>query len=656
VASTERRFAILATLGVLALAALGPVHSIAGVAAEKAGSIRLDLDAREIDRKIIHVREVIPVRAGELTLYYPKWIPGEHGPTGPIGQLAGLRVEGVTSGKPLEWRRDLADMYAIHCDIPEGESEIAVTFDVLTTPEGSTWGPEVSASSQLALLNFNQCLLYPSGVSPDSVMFTAGVMLPKQWRSASALPPSRTSVVLDSWGCAFAPVSLTRLVDSPVLMGRFTRRVELNAGDAKPAALFMAADSRAALEVPADRLAHFRAVVAEAKALFGARHYDHYEFLLSLSDHVAPLGLEHHECTDIRDQERSLLDPTLALANGDLYAHEYAHSWNGKYRRPTGLATPDYQTPMTGELLWAYEGLTHYLGFVLGARAGFFTAQEYRDALASDTAFLETERGRDWRPLVDTGVEAQLLYSAPKEGTARRRGVDFYAEGALAWLEADAVLREKSGGRVTLDDFLRRFHGGADSAPRLSPYALDEVLAALNALAPYDWKTFFADRVDRVTPHPPLAALERHGWRLAWRDSSSDYYRALEDYNEEINLEHSIGVKVAAASTHASATAESEAGEIRDVVPGSAAANAGLAPGMKLVAVNGRAWSSEVLHDAVRATAKGEPLELLVSNTEYFHTYALDYHGGERYPWLERIPGRADLLSDVIRPRAATRK
>ena len=603
-----------------------------------AGGITLALDASEIAKKIVHTHEQIPASPGPLTLFYPKWIPGEHGPTGPLTGVAGLKLS--AAGRPLEWRRDLEDMYAIHCDVPSGASGVTVDFDQQTAQENAGFTSGASATAQLAVLNWNQHLLYPAGTPAEQITFTASLRIPEGWHAATALPLARQSgAALD-----FRPGSLVTLVDSPVQMGSHTRTVPLNPGEPRPVFLHLAADSRAALEIDDGEIAHFRALVAEARALFGARHYNQYHFLFTLSDHVASFGLEHHESSDDRDQERALVDPQLRLAVSNLLSHEYSHSWNGKYRRPADLTTPDFQKPMKDDLLWVYEGLTQYLGCLLAARSGIETPEQYRENLAIKAAALESGRGRDWRPLLDTAVEAQLLYEAPTEGESWRRGTDFYDEGLLIWLEADAILREKSGGKLSLDDFCRRFHGGEDSPPRVLTYTRDDVIGALNALAPYDWSTFFHDRVDRIAPHPPLAGVEAEGWRLAWRDSSSEFYRASETSNKEIDLEYSIGVLLGNQDGD-------DQGRIKDIVPGSAAAKAGIAPGMKLVAINGRRWSKETLHDAIKATASGGPLELLVENTEFFRTCRLDYRGGERYPWLERIPGRRDVLSELIRAR-----
>jgi predicted metalloprotease with PDZ domain len=609
--------------------------------ARAGATITLSVDATAAARKTIHTHEVLAVSPGALTLLYPKWIPGEHGPTGPLMGVAGLKI--MSGTQVIAWQRDLDEMYSIHCNVPAGANALTIDFDMVTAQENTGFSAGASSSAQLCVLNWNQHVLYPAGIPADQITVTATLRIPDGWHAATALPtavPGATSI-------QFSPVSLFTLVDSPVQMGAYTKSVALNPGDAKPVTLHLAADSRAALEMTPEQTQRLKNLVAEAHALFGARHYNSYHFLWTLSDHVAAFGLEHHESSDDRDPERSLIDPDLYLGDATLLTHEYSHSWNGKYRRPADLTTPDFQKPMETDLLWVYEGLTQYLGALLAARAGLYTPEQYRSYLAIRVAQLETERGRSWRPLVDTATEAQLLYFAPIEGQAWRRGTDFYDEGTLIWLEADAKIRALTAGRKSLDDFCRAFHGGADSAPKVVTYTFDDVVDALNQIAPFDWATFLRDRVEKVNPHAPVGGIEADGWRLAWRDSSSDVYKASEVVDKRIQLMYSIGLTVSDDESGG------KAGMIVDVVPGGVADRAGIAPGMELVAVNGREWNKDVLREAVRATAHGEPLELLVKNAEYFRSCKLDYKGGERYPWLERIPGRPDVLSELIKPRAA---
>jgi predicted metalloprotease with PDZ domain len=599
------------------------------------GTITLAVDATEAPQKLLHVRESIPVDAGALTLYYPEWIPGEHGPTGPLTDMAGLHLSGA--GKPIAWRRDDVDMYAFHLEVPAGVKALDVRFDFMAAAAPVGFSAAASCTQQLVLLSWNQVLLYPAGSTSDALTFAASLTLPTGWKYGTALP-------VDGEGggaIRFAPASLTTLVDSPVIAGVYFRRVDLAADPAQHEYIDMACDSREGLAMPDSQVACYKHLMVESFALFGARHYRDYHFLLSLSDHVAHFGLEHHESSDDRAVERMWLDNDLRIGASNLLPHELVHSWNGKYRRPTGLATPDYHEPMKGELLWVYEGLTQYLGFVLGARSGVRTAQQSEDNLASVAATLDNRPGRTWRPLEDTAIEAQRLYEASPLWQSYRRGTDFYNEGLLMWLEADVQIRQLSHGTRSLDDFCKAFHGLPSGAPKVAPYTFEDVVRTMNGVAPYDWRAFFRTHLESLSPRAPFGGIEGGGWKVAYTDSISAFMKAIGAANKTTDLEFSIGIVV-----------QNEDAVITDVLPGSPAAKAGVVPGEKLVAVNGRHWSKEVLLDAVRATKTGAPLELLVDNNEFYRACRLDYSGGARYPRLVRDAAAPDVLSEILAAHA----
>ncbi len=590
------------------------------------GTIRLDVDATQAARKIFHARLSIPAKPGPLTVYYPKWIPGEHGPTGPIINLTGL--EFYAAGKRIPWRRDDVDMYAFHCDIPAGADALDARLDFLSGVESERFSAGASATDKLAVLNWNQVVLYPAGSNIHDLTYQATLRIPPGWKYGTALPIANAAGA-GGGTVEFAPAPLTTLVDSPVLMGIYYRAVSLAPGHE----IDMAADSEAALAMPTPTEKAYEKLVAETGALFGARHYRDYHFLVTLSDHVEHFGLEHHESSDDRVGERALIEAGLRLRSAGLLPHEFVHSWNGKYRRPAGLATPDYQTPMKGDLLWVYEGLTSYLGDVLTARSGLWTAAEARDALANMAAGLDNLPGRDWRPLEDTAVAAQLLYEAPRTWGARRRGTDFYNEGVLIWLEADTVIRRETQGRRSLDDFCRAFFGGESGRPELKTYNFDDLVAALNRVAPYDWASFFRDRLTRTGPRAPLGGIEDGGWTIVYTETPNEFLTDPEEGVKLTDFRYSIGLRI---------TPE---GEVLDALPGKPGAEAGIVPGMRLMAVNGRKWTPEILREALRARG---PLELLMSNDDYYKTYKLNYTGGERYPHLERVADKPDLLSKIL--------
>jgi predicted metalloprotease with PDZ domain len=605
--------------------------------APAAAQIELNVDARDVARKLLHAQMKIPAAPGALTLVYPKWLPGEHGPTGPITDLVGVRFS--AAGKPIAWKRDPVDMYAFHVEVPAGATAVEVSLDFLSpsSPEGFT--SAASATPHLALLTWNQLLLYPQGSNSNELTFKPRLRLPSGWKYGTALRTARET----GERVEFAPVSLTTLVDSPVLTGEYFRAVPLDASD-RDVEIDIAADSAAALAMSPKLFESLRELVVQADALFGARHFDRYRFLFTLSDHVAHFGLEHHESNDTRMPERTLLDDTLGRLGIWVLSHEYVHSWNGKYRRPAGLATTNFQEPMLGELLWVYEGLTQYLGNLLAARSGLWTPEQYRERLATVAADLDHRPGRAWRPLVDTTVAAQLLYAAANEWTAYRRSVDFYNEGWLIWLDADTLIREQTQGRRSLDDFVRAFYGGASGPPIVKPYTVDDVVKTLNEVHPYDWRTFLMTRVSSTGDHAPLGGIERGGFRLVYNDTRNKHMKDVEEGGEDelMDAAFSIGIRV------------QEDGDLQDVIPGTPAYEAGIAPGMKLIAVNGRRFSADVLRDALQpTTAKPATLTLLIENQEFFTQHALRHEGGLREPHLERDGSKPDLLEQIIAPVAA---
>ena len=602
-------------------------------------TVTIFVDATSAPRKIFHAKLKIPASAGDLTLYYPKWIPGEHAPDGPVIDLTGLKFS--ASGKPLKWRRDLLDGFTLHVEVPTGATEVNAELDYVspaTLEPGFSAGS--SATDKMAVISWNQVLLYPKGSTSDDLTYVASLKLPGNWKFGTALPIASTTGDQPNGETQilFQPVTLTTLVDSPVITGEFLKVVKL--ADDPLTEMDIAADSAAALAAPQEVWDHYKNLVEQTNKLFGAHHYRDYHFLLSLSDHVAHFGLEHHESDDSRIGERGLVDDGERKGSADLLPHEYVHSWNGKYRRPADLATPDYQQPMQDDLLWVYEGLTNYLGTVLTARSGLLTDKEARDNLALTAAELDHTPGRTWRNLQDTADAAPQLYFAPHAWQSWRRGVDFYDEDTLNWLWADVLIRQQSKGKKTLDDFCKLFHGAPNTAPMVKTYTFEDVVNALNQIVPYDWRGFWTERLTNHGPGAPLGGIEGSGWNLVYDEVPSEMDRAGESNSHFIDAAYSIGIDL------------HEDGTISDTIEGMPAALAGIGPGMKLVAVNGRQYSPEILRDAIK-TGKNTtaPLELLVENTEYYKTYKLDYHGGERYAHLVRDESKPDLLSEIYKPK-----
>jgi len=597
-------------------------------------NISIAVDATEAPRKILHAKLRIPAAAGTLTLYYPKWIPGEHAPDGPVIDLTGLKFS--AGGKALTWRRDLKDGWTINVEVPAGQNEVLADLDYLE-PANLVGGFSAgsSATDKLLILSWNQVVLYPKGWNSDDITYSASLKIPDGWKYATSLPVSNAN----GSDLHFGPVSLTMLVDSPVLTGQYMKAVPLTTGQPS-AELDVAADSAAALEPPQEVWDHYKNLVAQAGSLFGAQHYQHYHFLYTLSDHVAHFGLEHHESDDSRVGERGLVDETDRKLEASLLPHEYVHSWNGKYRRPAGLATLDYQVSMQGDLLWVYEGLTEYLGSILTARSGLWTPDQYREYLAGVAADLDHLPGRTWRNLQDTADAAPQLYFTPHTWYSWRRSTDFYDEDTLNWMWVDAIIRQQSKGSKSLDDFCKLFHGAPGGPPMVKPYTFEDVVKSLNDVVPYDWSAFWTERLTNHGPGAPLTGIQETGWKLVYDETPTDYYRSDEREDGQVREVYTIGLRLR------------DDGAVIDTIEGMMAAKAGIGPGMKIVAVNSRRFSADALHDAIKGAKGGsQPIELLVENTDYFNTYKLDYHEGEKYPRLVRDESKPDLMADILKAK-----
>ena len=604
--------------------------TVASLASAQTGvSERLLVDATDAPRNILHSTVTIPVAPGPFTLVYPKWIPGNHRPTGPIQNLTGLHIK--AGGEDLAWQRDLVDMYAFHFQAPAGVKEVTATFDTITYA-----GERSAASSKVLDLLWNQVVLYPKDTATDAVQVTASIRLPEGWKFGTALPVKSQS----GSSAEFDAVNLTRLVDSPLIAGLYYRQIALTpAGETPVHVIDMVGESRESLEMTDKDLASYKQLVAETGKLFGSRHYAQYHFLWTLSNQTAHHGLEHHESSDNGTAEEVFSDDKVHNLEADLLPHEFIHSWNGKYRRPAGLVTPNYQIPMQGDLLWVYEGLTDYLGNILAARIGLRSPEQFRENLAFTAAELDHRAGRTWRPLQDTATSVQIVFGAASQWTSWRRSADYYPEGYLLWLEVDAMIRRQSNGQKSLNDFCRIFHGGPGGHPAVVPYKFEDVVAALNQVTPYDWAKLLRERLDSKSAHAPLGGIENGGWKLIYTAEKNATMEAEEKTANVLDTRFSLGMML------------TKEGEVRDVVPGSPAYQAGLGPGMKVIAVNERRWSKDVMRTALHtATLNHKPIAILAENGEYFSTYTVNYDGGEKYPHLVRDEIKTDVLSLIASP------
>ena len=618
---------------------LGMLACVGGVAVAQGGPmamgpITINVDLRDAPKKIVHATETIPVQPGPLTLAFPEWIPGEHMPSGPIDNQAGFFITG--NGQVIRWERDPVEVYLYHLTVPAGVSSIEVKTDYLATASGGfTAGG--STSENLAVLSWNTVALYPySGpaMKVSDVMMTPAVTMPEGWHYGTALEPSGVDSPGPGSRVAFKTVSLEQLIDSPVLAGKFFREVELAPEVTPKHYLDMAADGPEDLAISQAHIDNFSRLVRETGALYKSRHYTAYHFLVTLSDQTNHFGLEHHQSSDDRIPPDTFVNDGNFVRSGFLLPHEFTHSWNGKYRRPAGLATPNYQVPMVGDLLWVYEGLTEYLGEVLATRSGIWTPEQFRDRVAELAAKYGTRPGKTWRDLEDTARDAQVTYKTGGAFDNWRLGTDFYEEGELLWLDVDTTIRMKTNGKKSLNDFIGVFYGlGGNTAPKVVPYTFEDVVAGLNGVVANDWAAFLKQRLEVLTPDAPLGGVTNGGYKLVYGKTQNEWSATT-----PVDFWYSLGLNVG------------QSGTVGDVLHFGLSDKAGIGPGMKIVAVNGRTYSVEVLRAAIR-NAKSSPdaIELIVENTGFFKVVKLDWHGGERFPVLERVTGTPDRMDDIVK-------
>ncbi len=595
------------------------------------GTLRINVDARDLDRRIFKVTATVPAKPGPLTLLYPQWLPGNHSPSGPIDKLAGLQV--TANGKPLKWERDQFNVYAFKVDVPQGATEVVARFNYLSSQGGSQG--RVVMTPEMLNLQWNASSLYPSGVDAGGLQAQASVTLPAGWSYATALETERR----DGDTVVFRPISYEHLVDSPLFAGEHFQRFDLDPGAKQPVHLNVFADDAKSLKASSDQLKAHRALVQQMDKLYGARHFNHYDFLLALTDKLGGIGLEHHRSSENSGDVGYFTEWDKTWLGRDLLPHEFNHSWNGKYRRGADLATANFNVPMGDSLLWVYEGQTQFWGQVLAARSGLWSQQQARDMLANVAATFDRGRpGLAWRPLQDTTNDPTI---AQRRGLAYRNyqmSEDYYSGGQMLWLEVEGKLRALSGGKRGLDDFAKAFFGMDNGAWDVNPYTFDDVVGTLNSVAPADWAGFLRERLDG---HGSLiGGLEMAGWKLVYRDTPNDAFKAQETRAKAALLTYSIGATV------------TDAGVVGDVVWDSPAFNAGLAPGMTVIAVDGREYKSERLKDVVAGSRESKaPITLLVKNFDRVMPISIDYHGGALYPALERISGTRDGLSALWKAR-----
>ena len=595
------------------------------------GTIQLHVDATALDRHIITIHEVIPVSgAGPLTLLQPKWLPGTHSPRdSDVTKLAGLHI--TAGGQELKWRRDDVATNGFHVEVPAGVAEMVADFQFLS-PVQERDGLIVHTRNMMDMQWENESL-YPAGYYTRRIPVQVTLTLPQGWGYGSALETDKREADV----VTFKPISYDNLVDSPLLAGRYFKRYDLDPGSKVPIFLDIAADDPADLEVPEKALTIQKNVVQEAYKLFGGQHYDHYDILLAITSEMGGIGLEHHRSSENAVEPGYLRNVVGKGFGRFIPPHEYTHSWDGKFRRPAGQFTPTFQEPMRDELLWVYEGGTTYWGELLESRAGLYNFDQRLQMMAATMASYDLLPAREWRDLQDTTFDPIISNREPKSWPTWQRSEDYYAEGGLIWLDADTLIREKTGGKKSLDDFAKAFFNVHNGSFLPAPYTFDDVVASLNAVYAYDWATFLKTRLERTGKGAPLDGLTRGGYRLVYDDTPSDYIKSNEG-KRGANFGYSLGLSIG------------KDGTLRDVLWNGLGFKAGLTAGMKVIAVNDRAYDGDRLKDLVIAAHKPgntDRINLLVQDGEYFKTITFDYHDGLRYPHLERIAGTTDWLKPI---------
>ena len=598
------------------------------------GTLLLNVDATDVAHRIFRVHETIPVRGGEaIVLLYPDWLPGYHGPVGSVDKLSGLEIH--AGDNRIEWTRDTVDVYAFHVNVPTGVSSIVADFQFDSSVEGNEG--RIVMTPEMESIEWSSVALYPAGYFARQIQVNASVVVPHGWQVGTALEPllhQNDNITI------FKPVPFNTLVDSPMIAGRYFKQIDLDPGASVPVHMDVVADRAALLDAKPEAIEAHRALVQQAYKLYGSHHYDHYDFLLSLSDHMGGIGLEHHQSSEDGTLPTYFTEWDKNPDSRDLLSHEYTHSWNGKFRRPADLWTPNFNVPMRDSLLWVYEGQTQYWGFVLAARSGLLTKQQALDAIAGTAALYDHREGREWRNLEDTTNDPIAAQRRPLPWRSFERSEDYYSEGQLVWLDADTLIRERSGGKRSLDDFARTFFGVNNGSYVTVTYTFDDVVKALNAVEPYDWAKFLRDRLNGHGPGAPLDGVTRGGYKLVYTDTPTDYAKASETRRKVVDLTYSLGFVVA------------NEGRVADVQWQGPAYKLGLTVGNQIIAVNGVAYDADRLRDAVKATKDaGDPVEIIVKDGDRYRTVRFDYRGGLRYPHFERDPSVPARLDDILTPR-----
>ena len=631
VMSSAAGFALSQTTALTA----SPIHAIPKpLNTPYIGTLAVEVDLTDVERKIMQVRQVIPVAAGPLTLLYPQWLPGTHSPRGRVARLSGLQI--TADGKPLAWTRDPVDVFAFHLTVPAGVASLNVVFQHLSPV--TSGADRVVMTPEIIGLQWNTVVLYPAGHYASAIAVKASAKLPTDWKMASALDLVKRDAMRTGDWYEFKPVSLETLVDSPLWAGKHFKRIELDTKNRAPVYLNVFADTAAQLEATPEQIEAHKQLVTQADGVFASRHFARYEFLLAISDTFSGIGLEHSESSENGVRSGYFIDWKKTSAGRTLLPHEYVHSWVGKFRRPEDLWTPHYNVPMQDSLLWIYEGQTQYWGHVLAARSGIVPMADSLDSLAYTAASLNSRSGRAWRNLQDTTNEPIVSQRTRLDWPDWQRREDYYDEGLLIWLDTDTKIREMTAESKNLNDVAKAFFGVEDGRVAALTYTFDDYVRALNGVAPFDWASFLRERLDAKTDATVLDGIKRGGWKLVFTDVQSEYAKGVEGAFRFTDFSYSLGFSL------------DRDGKFNRIQWEGPAFKAGLTEGVQLVAVNGMSYKADELRTAIKDAKDGRGIELLVKNGERYKTVKIDYRGGQRFPKLERVEGTPDRLTSVLSP------
>ena len=598
------------------------------------GTMQLTVDTTDNIRGIFRIHQHVPVpAAGDFVMMYPKWVPGGHSPRNDIKSVTGFRAS--ANGRPLKWVRDNLEVYAFHIAVPQGVTAIDVDYDYVTPTSGNQG--RILSTPDMQSIQWLSTSMYPAGYFVRNIPVQASVVVPTGWKVATALRPSGQSSTAAGNRIDYPVTSYEILMDSPLIAGAHYRAYQLS----PDVTLDVIADNEAELVAKPDAIEAHKRLVQQAVRAFGAQHYDHYDFLLTISDYLGGNGLEHHRSSEDGTGRGYFTDWDNALVDRNLLPHEFSHSWDGKFRRAADLWTQDYRTPMQDDLLWVYEGQTQFWGYVLGARSGMLSKQDTLDAIAATAAqYSEGTPGRAWRPLVDTTNDPIVAGRQPEPWRSWQRSEDYYSEGQLIWIDVDRIIREQSGGKRSIDDFAKAFFGVRDRDWGELTYDFDDIVNTLNKVQPYDWRSYLQRRVYEVAPNAPLEGINQGGYKLVYTDEPTKWFKNIEKLRKGADLTYSGGLAVG------------NDGKVQSVLWNSAAFKAGLTIGTQIVAINGRNYDSDALKDAIKAAAKGGPSpQLLVHEDDVYRTVALDWHGGLRYPKLVKTGKGQGTLDALLAPR-----